>query len=94
MNDSEIVHGKNGEAVSFNGPDAVHLYRAASLVSFLKLYAKTGIIPTRGVTGPKMLKIAADSTGKKYKRGAYLEAAEDVRIWCETMKAALPTRTA
>lgn len=88
MAQSEIVHSKGG--TTFAGPDAVNLVRAVYLASHLKLYAKTGIVPTRGVTGPMMLTMATEYSGKKYKRGQYLQAAEDVKVWCDAMKSALP----
>jgi hypothetical protein len=60
------------------------------LWSSLKLYAKTGMIPTRGVGITKMLAFASDITGKKYTRKQVLQAAEDVKVWADEMKAALP----
>lgn len=88
MQQSEIIHSNGG--TMFAGPDAVNLVRAVYLASHLKLFAKTGIRPTRHVGPTDMLRMATGYTGKKYKRGAYLAAAEDVRVWVETMKAALP----
>ena len=89
MQQSEIVHHKSG-GISLVGPDAINLYRAVMLASSLRLYAKTGMIPTRGVTAMVMLKIAKEYTGKTYKRGQYEQAAQDVDVWVQTMKAALP----
>lgn len=89
MQKSEIIHHKGG-GTTLSGPDAVNLYRAATLKVSLQLYAKTGMIPTRGVTGPMMLKMATEYTGKTYKRGQYVQAAADVGVWVDTMRAALP----
>ena len=89
MQQSEIIHHKSG-GTTFSGPDAVNLVRAVYLRSHLRLYAKTGITPTRTVTGPGMLKIATEYTGKTYKRGQYIMAAEDLDVWISTMQAALP----
>lgn len=86
---NQIVYHESG-GVTFDGPDAVSFVRAAALASSLKLYAKAKIIPTRGVTVTKMLAMASDLTGKKYKRGDALKAAEDVTLWAREMKAALP----
>ena len=86
--ESEIVHHNGGTTLS--GPDAMRFYQAVQLKSFLKLYAKTGIRPTRGVGPAQMLGLASNITGHKYKRGAFLEAAEDLSTWIETMRAALP----
>jgi len=80
-----------GQGVAFVGTDAVNLYRAMTLKSALSLFAKTGIIPTRGVTGTAMLKMATEYTGKAYKRGEHAKAAEDLDIWIKTMRAAIPT---
>jgi len=92
MTESKIVYSQGG-GITFVGPDAVNFYRAAALASSLGLYAKCGMIPTRGVTITKMLAIASEYTGKKYKRGDAAKAEADVRIWVQTMKAALPTET-
>lgn len=90
MNDSYIGVNKAGECTTFVGPDSVNYVRATMLASALKLYAKAKIIPTRGVTPTKMLVMATGYTGKKYKRGEYLKASEDVLKWAHEMKAALP----
>ena len=37
-----------------------------------------------------MLKMATEYTGKTYKRGQYEQAAADVGVWVDTMRAALP----
>lgn len=89
MSDSHIAVHKTG-GMTFSGEDATNLFRAMTLASSLGLYAKCGMIPTRGVTITKMLGMATEYTGKKYKRGEALRAQEDVRLWCEAMKAALP----
>lgn len=89
MQDSEVCLHPGG-GVTFAGPDAVNLYRAMTLKAALSLYVKTKIVPTRGVTGPDMLRMATEYTGHKYKRGAYEEAAKDVADWVQTMKAAMP----
>lgn len=91
MNESRITIGNGG--TMFVGPDATNLFRAMTLASSLGLYAKCGIIPTRGVTISKMLAMASQYTGKKYKRGDAAKAQSDVKIWCDAMKAALPIET-
>lgn len=88
MNDSHIKIGTGGTL--FAGEDATRLFQAMTLASALGLYAKCGMIPTRGVTITKMLALATTFTAKKYKRGDAAKAQEDVRQWCEAMKAALP----
>jgi hypothetical protein len=86
---SEIVHHQDG-GMSITGRDAMSLYRAVHLRSFIGLYAKTGIRPTRGVSGRSMLTMASEFTGKNYQRGAYLKAIDDLTVWIDTMKAAIP----
>lgn len=88
-NQSEVVVHKSG-GTTFAGPDAVNLFRAITLKMSLSLYAKTGMIPTRGVTSTVMLKLAKEYTGKTYKRGEHEKAAADVQVWIDTMKAAMP----
>ena len=73
----------------FVGPDATNLFRAVTLRSALGLL-KVGITPTRGLTTAKALKLATEYTGKKYKRTEIDKAREDIKVWCDTMKAALP----
>ena len=89
MTQSSIVYNSNGDAVCFDGPDAVALYRAATLWSAIGLLQK-GIQPTRGFTMAKALKMATGLTGKPYKRTQSEAARADVKIWMDAMKAALP----
>jgi hypothetical protein len=88
MNDSEVVVG-NGYTV-YSGPDGVNLARAISVKAALRL-AMAGLT-VRGTTKTGLLKIASEYTGKKYKRGAYQEAREDLQVWIENMKLALPIK--
>jgi hypothetical protein len=88
--DSKIIYDKHGHAVTFVGADAVALYRAAAIASALRFYAKTGMKVNTAYTPTNMLKAATGITGKAYKRGQYTQAAADLSVWVETMKAALP----
>lgn len=86
---SEIIHHNGGTMLV--GPDAVNLMRAITLKSALSMYARSGMLMTRGATPKVMLAIAKEYTGKDYKgHGKYTTAAEDVGKWIDTMKAALP----
>lgn len=87
---SEIVL-HNGGGASLTGHDAILFMRAAVLASSLKLYAKTRILPTRGVTLTKMLAMATTFTGKKYRRTEIMTAHEDVLQWSREMRDAIPT---
>ena len=75
MSQNEITFTGNGGA-SYVGPKGVNVFRLRVLAGAIRLYAKCGVIPTRGVTISKMMKQAEADTGKKFKRGAYIEAAE------------------
>lgn len=88
--DSHIGVDKDGRATSFVGPDAVNLFRAATLASGLRMYANTGMRLTRHVSPTQMLKMAQQYTGKEYRRGQHMVAANDMKVWIDTMKAALP----
>ena len=44
----------------------------------------------RAYTPTAMLKAASGITGKTYKRGQHQQAADDIKVWCDAMKAALP----
>jgi hypothetical protein len=88
--ESYVTYHQNGQAASFVGPDAVALFRAAAIRSGLLLYAKTGLKPNRMWTPTAMLQAATAITGQKYRRGQHAKAAEDIKVWCDAMKAALP----
>jgi len=90
MHDSYIQHTSSG--VLFSGPDAVRLQHAITLRSAIKMYVASGgqIIPTRGMGITKMLALAGGVTGKTYKRSQATQAQDDLHIWIETMKSALP----
>ena len=89
---SEIIHHPGG-GTTITGADGMRYFQAVTLRSSLKLFIKTGIIPTRGVTGAVMLRIATEITHKAYKRGQYQQALDDLGTWIDTMKAALPITT-
>lgn len=94
MTDSEITYNKDGQPVTFSGPDAVNYYAAASLWSAIRLYLKTGMIPTRGYTLTRMNEAAGRYTGKTYKgRKGAEQAVEDLHNWVQAMKLALPSKT-
>jgi hypothetical protein len=89
--DSYIRYSKSrGEATSYVGRDATELFRVNMIKVSIKLYMKTGMIPTRGVTISKMLKMAEQYTGRKYKKSEAAYAVEDLHNWVSTMVSALP----
>jgi hypothetical protein len=88
--DSEIIISDSGTTLV--GPDATALLRARVICSSLRLHAKTGIIPTRGVSITTLKRLATMLTGHDYGRSKCetLRAAQDVEHWAATMYAALP----
>jgi len=88
MTDSHITRFPGG--MSFVGPDATSLLRAIQLRAGIKLHKVSGLIPTRGVTITRMFTLATDYTGQTYKRGEHDRAVEDLTVWIETMKSAIP----
>jgi hypothetical protein len=71
---SQIVHHQHG-GMSFNGADAVNVYRAKVIASALRFYAKTGMKVNRAYTPTAMIKAANEMTGHVYRRGQYEAAA-------------------
>jgi hypothetical protein len=71
------------EVMSFIGPAQVELYRAVVIKHGLLLYAKTKMKPNSAWTPSAMLKAAASITGTPYKRGQYVQAAQDLDKWLE-----------
>lgn len=69
--------------ITFSGPKGVQTYQAIALRQGLKLYAACGIKPNRTWTPTNMLRAAGQITGKSYKRGEYLRAAEDLATWID-----------
>jgi hypothetical protein len=91
VSDSFIRYSKSrGEATSYVGRDATQLYRVNMIKISIKLWMKTGMIPTRGVTISKMLKMAEQYTGRKYKKSEAAYAVEDLHNWVSCMVSALP----
>lgn len=70
---------------SFQGSD-VNIFRGAVIASALRLYAKTGMKANRAYTPSAMLKAAEEITGRKFKRGQYLEAADAITAEVERLK--------
>jgi hypothetical protein len=88
MTDSHI-HVTDGVCTAYVGLDATHLFRAKTIMISIK-YTNKGMKMTRGMTMTKLLKMASEYTGKKYKRTESETAMEDLRQWCLAMEMALP----
>lgn len=76
-------------SIALVGHDAIKFGAAVQLRAFIRLYIKTGIIPTRGVTITRMLALCQQFTGKTYKPAQKEQALEDLTNWIETMRLAL-----
>lgn len=87
-----ITYDAKGNAVSFDGPEAVDVLAAASVASALRLYAKTKMKVNGGYTPAAMLAFVARTTGQTFKRGQYAEAAEALAVWVQRRKAEIPSR--
>jgi hypothetical protein len=87
---SKITYDENGNAVSFVGPEAVKVWRAASLRSGLGLLA-VGIKPHRTWTSLKLaLNAATEYTGNKYSGRKDIERARaDLHTYVQLKKAEL-----
>lgn len=86
-----ISNGPGG--VAFVGPEAVNLFGAIALKTALVGYAKFKMQPNRHYTPTRMLDAAGRIVGRKYKRGEYMRAADDLAAWIETARASIETRT-
>lgn len=60
---------------------------AICLKNALRLYAKSGMLLTRGMTATRMLREASAITGTKYRRGDYARAADDLQHLMEAERA-------
>lgn len=91
VDDTAITHHDGGTTLT---GDAITLFRAVTLMRGIKLYIKTKMVLTRGITIKKMLILAADITRPKKmytnNLAGWEQAAEDLRVWTETLKAAIP----
>lgn len=86
--DSHIQAGEGHTA--FVGPDATKLFAAATLRSAIRFYIETKLQVNRNYKPAAMRQAAGRITGKSYKRSELQKAADDLTIWIEAMKAALP----
>jgi hypothetical protein len=94
--DNEGIHYRpNGELSALVGRDATQLMRVNTILRGIDMYIATGgkMILTRGATITKLLAMATEYTGQKYKRTEAKRARDDLNVWFYTMKSALPTYT-
>ena len=84
---SEVRIGPTG--ASFNGPDGTRLFQAITIRSALKLH-KAGLRVNRHITTTMLFKFASSYTHKLYKRGEFDRAMQDLTVWIDAMRAAIP----
>jgi hypothetical protein len=72
-NDTIEHFGDSGSVFTGKG---IEVYRALVVANALRLYARTGLKVNRAYTPTAMLRTASIMTGRKFKRGQYLEAAD------------------
>ena len=74
--------------IVFDTPEKIEAYRAIVIANALRLYAKTGMKVNTAYTPKAMMAVATKVTGKKFKARAYVEAAEALDAFVETVKKA------
>lgn len=73
--------------VTFTGEHGVGFFVATTLHHGLRLYANTGMKPSRAWTPKAMMAKASEITGKRFRARDYLGAADAVKEWAEAEKA-------
>lgn len=88
--DSRIVLNADNTVSAYVGPDATKLAQAIMLRSALMLYKRGGIKISRAWSLKGGLFLAGQFSKKSYTRSQVDVAIEDLTVWIETMKSALP----
>ena len=65
----------------------VTMFQAMVLRTGLKMYARTKVQPNALFTPTNMLDAAGRITGRRYRRGQYMEAANDLGVFIAIMQA-------
>ena len=65
----------------------VTMFQAMVLRTGLKMYARTKVQPNALFTPTNMLEAAGRITGRRYRRGQYMEAANDLSVFIAIMQA-------
>ena len=93
--ESKIIYRPDGSLSTLVGKDAVELMRVQTIIQGIKMHVRTNgrMQITRGFGIMKLLGMATQYTGQKYKRTEAEKAMADLNVWFQTMKSALPTET-
>lgn len=83
----QIIHHDGG--TSFNGPGAVDVFRAITIASALRLYARLALMPVRAYTPTAMLRVASEYLGHPFKRGQYQQAADELSAWAQQARSGM-----
>lgn len=83
MSKSTITTSQSGAIVA-SGPDAVAVFQATVLARALRTYAATKMQVNRAYTPANMLAVATKITGKPFKRGQYIQAADALKEWADS----------
>lgn len=78
-----ITHSQHGTI--FTG-SAVHIMRAATVRSAIRMYIHSGMLITRGMTISKLMRAASDITDKKFKARDYAGAMAALDQWITEAK--------
>ena len=83
---------EKGELSALVGRDAVALMRVQTILMGIKMHVKSGgrMMITRGMGITKLLALASQYTGNKYKRTETEKALDELNVWFQTMKSSLP----
>ena len=84
------INNVNGQWRTLQGPRAIEALRLRSLKTFLLLWSRTGLQPTRGV---KILTLAQQATGLRTRNIATLTAALDALLERELDQCEIGTLT-
>jgi len=78
-----ITHNEGG--TTYTGAH-ITMFQAMVLRTGLKMYARTKTQPNALFTPANMLDAASRITGRKYRRGQYMEAANDLSVFIAIME--------
>ena len=78
------IEKKDGFVI-FTG-HGVAVFQALAIKNALQFYAKHKMPINRAYTPARMLRTASSMTGRQYKRGEYLKAAEDLQALVEGVR--------
>lgn len=90
-----ITYRKDGSLSTLNGKEAVDLMRVQTIIMGIKMHVSSGgrMQITRGMSIMKLLGLAFQYSGNKYKRTECEKAIADLQVWFNNMKSTIPEET-